>query len=191
MTCLTRLTVLTGFGTAALAAAVPALPVKSPGPCRPSIESFFGAERMAALRATFRAKDDLIVNTMNETELLDDNDHFRVSPEFRENWVEFLLHGTPFDQLVDFSQIVAASDGQRYLQAKAEEDLVRVFRQFDLIGNEHHVGVPRPSPWRVRWWRGDGWKLAGWPDPSDSRYWLRSPKLYRSRLALWDQILNP
>ncbi|MGP9812935.1 hypothetical protein ACTZWT_15620 [Rhodopseudomonas sp. NSM] len=190
MSALSRRTVLTGLGAAALSTALPATPMASYRPFRPSIEGLLGAKRMVALREMFRAQDDRIINSINETALLDDHNRFRVSQDFRDKWVQFVLHDTPFEQLVDFDDLIEASDGQRYVQAKVEESLIMVFHRFEMIDPEFEDSVPEPYPWRICWWRGDDWKKAGWHDPSDDRYWLRSPTLYSFKLAYWGQYLN-
>ncbi|NEV75914.1 hypothetical protein DYI24_02495 [Rhodopseudomonas sp. BR0C11] len=191
---LSRRTVVTGLGATALASAL-STPTPTPAlalnySAAPTLEELFGAECITALREKFRSNDYLLTTISNETALLDANDRFRVSPEFRENFVQFVLYGRPFEQFVDFDDIITSDEGLRHVRAHIEGHVVMVFLMFGRMPGNLEEGVPKLDPWRIRWWHGDDWKSVGWPDPEDGRYWLKSPTLYYFRLAVLGQYLN-
>ncbi|WP_346296420.1 hypothetical protein LRC39_04020 [Rhodopseudomonas sp. P1] len=162
---LTRRCVLEGMGAATLMATLPLAIKASPAPAAPSIETIFGTKRMARLRHAYGVcpKNDLLY--VPEAVLFDSDGRFRISEAFREGWRDLLLTGKPFSQPLELDKVEDPATGDTYWQGQIDEAVELAFRLFGAIGPEYRNATLQSEPWQACWWRGDGWKEAGWPPP--------------------------
>jgi len=173
----TRRTFLQTAGASLLLAAWPAAAIAAPVP---TLEDIFGAERIAILRAMFRARFGLI-SDWREYTMLDPHGRFRASPPLRIGLSAFIRDHAPFE-LVYGSAAPGGTDFDRWY---VDLGICSMFGHADLFPPDTYCELvafdDRHTCWR--YWTGDVGRAAHWPPHAES--------LEPSTFDVWPQLAEP
>lgn len=165
---ISRRAVVAGLGSAMLGAGMIGKAAALPPPL-PSLEEIYGHGRLVRLPVVYPSSRRLRDIAPLEA-LIGPDGRLRASPLLREGLARFLLHHEPVD-------VVLRDDPDPDCQPGLDVAVILLFKEAGLMPADGYVGMPSDEPIRFRFWRGDGWRKAGWPHPSDPAGWVSAPVL--------------
>lgn len=135
----------------------------------PDLEELVGAARIDELTALYRAGKP-VPDFMCLDLLFDAEGRFRVSRNFREGMRYFLSTGAPVEIMMT-DEAIETEAGRRAWQPCIDAAVAEAMEWLGLFPADTCFAMPLAEPVRFCYWRGEGWREAGWPAPDDATYW--------------------